>query len=101
MTTDEGIILDLFPPLGWGEEDIRTALEIAEEVDGDNNWGFTLEDMAYLAKAISYYMNTPPAEWQGRFEMDSGINQRDPHEDGRYVIDMSYPSHLEPPSTLR
>jgi hypothetical protein len=103
MKKDFGIILDLFPPLSWNEQDIITSLEIAEDADKETGtgWGFLPEDMAYLAKIIAYYKRKPPSEWGEDFEIDTDINFDDPMEDGRFIINMRFPEDMEPPSGLR
>lgn len=101
MAIKNGIILELFPPLSWSESDIRIALEIQEAADEDELANFTQDELTFLAKAVAHYMGTPPASWAGRFSVDTDIDKEDPMENGRYVIDMDYPEHLEPPASLR
>jgi hypothetical protein len=103
MVVERSITLDLFPPTSWEEDSIVEALEIQEEADRprDEQWDFTQEEMRYLARCIRFYMKeVPPEEWVDRFMVDTEIDFDDPHEDGRYVIGMVYPDHLEPPASL-
>lgn len=103
MTEKNGIVLDLFPPTTWDEESIRIALEIQEAADEPEGWGFSEDELTFLAKCVAYYMRKPASEWGEAFEIDDTIDTsgEDPTEDGRFVICMDYPEHLEPPASLR
>lgn len=100
MTRNKGIILDLFPPLSWDEEGITTALQTQEEADGEEGWDFSEEEIRYLAKVIAYYRSLPKREREPSFIADGEVDFDDPYEDGRIVIDMAFPDHLEPPASL-
>lgn len=101
MAVENGIVMDLFPPMAWDEESVRVAIEIQEAADGEEGWGFSGEELTFLARSISYYMGIDPGEWAGSFEIESEIDPEDPNEDGRFVINMTYPGHIEAPASLR
>lgn len=103
MEKQNGIIIDLFPPTDWSEESVVLALQIQEGVDSESSqdWQFSSEEIAYLAKCISYYMGLSPELWGDNFMVDDEIDFDDPETNGRIIIDLSYPSHLEAPASLR
>lgn len=101
MKREDGIILDLFPPISWKPEDIKTALEIQMAADGEDGWQFTEAEIAYLSLAVSRYMTAPTETWGENFSVDAELDFDDPTEDGRIIIDMVYPEDMEPPASLR
>lgn len=98
-----GILLDIFPPLSWDEKGVALALEITNETDPPGeSWGFTDEEIRFLASCVAYYRaNIPEDQWGDNFSISLDVDPEDPDEDGRIVIDMAYPPHLEPPASLR
>ena len=100
MARVNGIILELFPPLSWDEHGVRTALEIVDLTDDEEVIGYTDEELTFLSKSIEHYMNIAASEWGESFEVDTDIDFDDPNENGRFVVNMDFPPHLEPPASM-
>lgn len=101
MAVEDGILLGLFPPVSWDEEGVRLALEIQEAADGEDGGGYSDDELTFLARCVTHYMSLDPSQWGHSFSIDTQIDPTDPNEDGRFVIEMDYPAHLEPPASLR
>ncbi len=101
MTSQDRITIDLFPPFSWDEAGILFALEVQEAADGAEGWGFNDDELRFLAQAVAYYMGKDPDERAGLFEIYTEIDPEDPDQDGRFLIQMTSPPHLEPSASLR